>query len=122
MDRLVNWIEIPAADFERACGFYGSLLDAPLQRMPLGDAWYGLFPTKDRANAGAVVASAHHQPGTHGVTIYLDGGGDLDRVLRRVEPLGGRVVLQKTWLGEEAGFVGLFMDPEGNRIGVHSTL
>jgi predicted enzyme related to lactoylglutathione lyase len=38
----------------------------------------------------------------------------------RVVPAGGRVVLEKTFLADEAGYLGMFFDTEGNKIGLQS--
>jgi len=53
-------------------------------------------------------------------TIYLDGGKDLDVVLGKVEKAGGKVTLKKMFLSNEAGYIGMFMDSEGNNIGLHN--
>ncbi len=52
--------------------------------------------------------------------IYLNGGDDLNRVLSRVEAAGGTVLVEKTYLSPEAGYIGLFLDTEGNRIGLQN--
>jgi len=57
-------------------------------------------------------------PGAIGVTVYLDGGDDLDSILSKVKTAGGKVILPKTHLNKEAGWIGLFSDTEGNRIGL----
>lgn len=45
--------------------------------------------------------------------------GDLNTMIDRVEPAGGRVTMAKT--GDEAsGYVAFFTDTEGNRVGLHS--
>jgi predicted enzyme related to lactoylglutathione lyase len=59
-------------------------------------------------------------PRTDGVVIYLNGGNDLSTPLSRVEKAGGKVLLNKTFLSNEAGHVAYFKDSEGNRIGLHS--
>jgi hypothetical protein len=41
--------------------------------------------------------------------------------LSRVEKAGGKVLLNKTFLSEEAGHIAFFTDTEGNKIGLHST-
>jgi predicted enzyme related to lactoylglutathione lyase len=51
--------------------------------------------------------------------IYLDAGEDLTPVLGRVEPAGGKVVVPKTSIGEH-GAIAVFIDSEGNRVGLHS--
>jgi hypothetical protein len=54
-----------------------------------------------------------------GTTVYLDGGNDLSVPLGRVESAGGTVILPKTSIGNN-GFIALFIDTEGNKIGFHS--
>jgi predicted enzyme related to lactoylglutathione lyase len=39
-------------------------------------------------------------------------------VLSRVPAAGGQVIMEKTYTGEVAGYVGMFQDSEGNRIGL----
>lgn len=55
-----------------------------------------------------------------GTTVYLDGGDDLSLHLGRIESAGGKVILPKTAIGENRGFIALFIDTEGNKVGFHS--
>lgn len=118
MRHLVNWVEIPVQEMPRAREFYGAVFGVELQTMSMGNAVYAIFPTDDRFNAGALVKSDDHRPGSDGVGIYLDGSPDLSALLDRVRRAGGKVVLEKTYLGKDAGNIGLFLDTEGNRIGL----
>ena len=119
MEHLVNWIEIPVSDLNRAVKFYTAILDVTgFTRMEMGGNDYALFPTNDRFNAGTLVKGDFYKPSADGVTIYLDGGNDLSVVLNRVAKAGGTVVMEKTFLGNEAGHVGMFIDSEGNKIGL----
>ena len=120
MQHLVNWIEIPAEDIERAKTFYGKILGVQFHDMAIGPINYALFPVDDRHNCGALAQGENYAPGTGGPVIYLDGGKDLDMILSRVKSAGGSVALKKTFLGDQAGFIGMFMDSEGNRIGLHN--
>ena len=121
MKHLSNWIEIPVADMDRARAFYGKILQADLPPvMDLAGNQYSLFPSEDRFNCGALARGEGYVPSAQGVTVYLDGGDDLDHVLSRVKKAGGTVVLPKTYLGKDAGHIGLFLDTEGNRIGLQS--
>ena len=61
-----------------------------------------------------------YAPSTQGVVVYLNGGNDLSAALGRVEKAGGKVLLKKTFLSEQAGHIALFKDSEGNKIGLHS--
>jgi hypothetical protein len=120
MQHLVNWIEIPTTDIARAKTFYGAILGVAFHDMAIGPTRYAIFPAEDRHNCGALAQGANYKPGMSGPTIYLDGGKDLDNVLSRVEKAGGKVTLKKMFLSDEAGFIGMFMDSEGNNIGLHN--
>lgn len=85
------------------------------------DMQMAMFPEDQEAVSGAVIgASENHQPGANGPRVYLNGGNDLSTILDRVEPAGGTVIVPKTEISPEHGFFGLFADPEGNMIGLHS--
>jgi predicted enzyme related to lactoylglutathione lyase len=120
MNHLANWIEIPVSNMKRAVSFYGELLNLELNEMKLGPNDYALFGVKDTFNTGALVQGDGYVPNTNGTIVYLNGGKDLSEVLARVESAGGQVLLDKTFLSKEAGYVGYFTDTEGNKIGVHS--
>lgn len=121
MKRLINWIEIPVSNLERAVAFYGKVAGGIVfQKMSLGEFDYALFPSQDKFNTGALVKSEFSKPSAEGVIIYLDGGNDLSQILDRVQEAGGSVIMEKTYLGPEAGFVGMFIDSEGNRIGLQN--
>ena len=50
----------------------------------------------------------------------MNGGEDLNQVLNRVESSGGRVLLPKQQINEDAGYFALFIDSEGNKLALHS--
>jgi uncharacterized protein len=119
MKHLINWVEIPAKDFNRAKEFYNTILGGvSFQEMPMGDAHYALFPSEDKFNAGAIVQGPHHIPSSDGIVIYFDGGKDMNTILSKVDKAGGEVIMPKTFTGKEAGYLGMFVDTEGNKIGL----
>ena len=120
MDHLLNWIEIPVSNMKRAVSFYGELLGLELNEMKLGPNDYALFTVKDRFNTGALVKGEGYIPSKEGAAVYLNGGKDLSKVLARVARAGGKVLLEKTFLSKEAGYIGHFQDTEGNKAGLHS--
>lgn len=120
MDHLSNWIEIPVFDMERAKKFYSVLLEVGLNGMRLGGNDYALIDVKDRFNTGCLVKGDGYVPSMQGIVVYLNGGDDLSAVLARVTNAGGKVLLAKTFLSKEAGHIALFMDTEGNKVGLHS--
>ena len=119
MEHLINWVEIPVTDIERAKQFYSSVLGGIIFRdMDAGDTRYALFPASDRFNCGALVQGPYYTPSRDGIGIYLDGGKDMSTILEQVVPAGGQVLMPKTHTGMEAGYIGMFLDTEGNKIGL----
>ena len=121
MEHLLNWVEIPVTNMKRAIRFYRELLKVDVQEMKLGENDYALFAIKNNFNTGCLVKGPGYVPRTDGVVVYLNGGDDLSTPLSRVEKAGGKVLLNKTFLSEEAGHIAYFKDTEGNKIGLHST-
>ncbi|BDU26914.1 VOC family protein [Flavobacterium sp. GSB-24] len=121
MVNTLNWFEIPATDFERAKTFYSKVLDAQITQDPNTDMQYAYLPSDPQKGAfgGAIARGENFVPAVTGTTVYLDGGHDLSVPLCRVESAGGRVILPKTSIGDN-GFIALFIDTEGNKVGFHS--
>lgn len=98
MKHLINWVEIPALDIERAKRFYSKILGGiSFTDYPMPDARYkySLFPSEDSFNAGALVQSPDHTPSADGVVVYLDGEKDMDKILNEVKNAGGRLSCTK---------------------------
>lgn len=122
MVNTLNWFEIPATDFARAKAFYATVLDAQIHEDPNPNMQYAYLPSDPQKGGfgGAIAAGENFVPAMTGTTIYLDGGNDLSIPLGRVERAGGTVILPKTDIGENRGFIALFIDTEGNKVGFHS--
>ena len=119
MVSTLNWFEIPSTDFARAKAFYAKVLDVNIQDDP--NRHYAYLPSNSTQDAfgGAIGYGENFIPSITGTTIYLDGGNDLSVPLSRVEKAGGKVILPKTAIGAN-GFIALFIDTEGNKVGFHS--
>lgn len=120
MKSVVSIFEIPAADISRAIEFYQSILDIKIERVDFLDIQMGLFPSEDQIVFGVIIQGEGYIPSSEGVTIYLDGGDDLQVILDKVEAMGGRIIVPKSLHADESGFFGIFVDTEGNRLGLHS--
>lgn len=120
MKQVINWFEIPAADFDRAVTFYENVFATKLRREDMNGMRLGIFPYEAPGPSGAICKMANLQPGPDGTLIYLDAGPDVSEVLARVWDNGGKVVLDKTLVTDDIGYIGAFIDSEGNRVGVHS--
>ena len=124
MDNAISWFEIPATDLDRAQKFYEAIFVITLNPMDTPNIKMRMFPLDDMMTGvgGAVVDSGgfHKPSATDGVLIYLNGNPDVQNVLDKVEKAGGKIMVPKTEISPEYGFMGVFMDTEGNRIGLHS--
>ncbi len=120
MKQVINWFEIPAADFDRAVTFYENVFATKLRREDMNGMRLGIFPYETPGPGGAVCQMPKLQPGPDGTLIYLNAGADVAPVLERVKANGGKVVLDKTLITDDIGYIGVFIDSEGNRVGVHA--
>lgn len=124
MQHAISWFEIPSTDLDRATAFYEAIFQVKLIPMDIAQIRMRMFPVDDPMTGigGAVVhADGFYQPSaTDGPLIYLNANPDVQAVLDRVEAAGGQVLVPKTQISEEHGYMGIFLDPEGNRIGLHS--
>lgn len=123
-ENIINWFEIPTHDILRAKKFYETVFDIEMAQMEMGGIPMAFFPMDetDEQVSGGLIQNEHYQPGHGGVVIYLNGNPDLSVPLSRVHDAGGRVVLPKTLISEEVGYMAFFMDTEGNKIALHSSL
>ena len=80
----------------------------------------GVFPYEDQVVTGVIMQTENDKPSADGVTIYLNGGDDLQPILDKVEANGGQIILPKTAHADESGFFALFLDSEGNKMGLNS--
>ena len=116
----VVWFEIPAADMDRACQFYETVLATNLPRAQFGPAPIAVFPYEEPAISGCITQSEGIAPGALGSQIYLNANPSLDDVLERVVPAGGKIVVPRPALPPGMGFCARIQDTEGNTIGLHA--
>ncbi|MBX2973883.1 MAG: VOC family protein [Flavobacteriales bacterium] len=114
----ISWFEIPAYDMPRAATFYNTIYNMQMEVVHNGDFVMAYFPA-DKGIGGALIQGPGCHPNDTGVLIYLNAGGDMDSILARIEVAGGRIIMPKTLIGEQAGFFALFIDSEGNRLALH---
>jgi predicted enzyme related to lactoylglutathione lyase len=120
MKNAINWFAIPAADFNRAVKFYNAVFDFNLQVTQMGGADIAFFPVEDGGIGGHISKSDTFKPSENGPLLYLNGGDDLQKLLDRVESAGGKITYPKTQITPEIGYMGIIIDSEGNRVGLHS--
>jgi len=107
-------------DFERAVNFYQNVFGVASHRDELDGRRMGIFPFEPSTTGGCVCEASAAQPRRYGPRIYLDARGDLAALLSQVEALGGLVVMGRTRVNDNIGDIGVFIDTEGNRMGVQA--
>lgn len=120
MNSYISIFEIPATDFERALKFYQSILNIKIEPMEFEGMQMGLFPFENQSIIGSIIKGDGYNPSPDGVTIYLNGGENLQTILDKVEPNEGKIIVPKSPHADESGFFAIFLDAEGNKIGLHS--
>ena len=120
MNSLVSIFEIPANDMPRAIGFYENILGVAIEEMAYSGTEMGLLPYENQMVTGVIIKGEGYQPSANGVLLYLNGGDNLQVVLDKVAANGGKIVVPKTPHADESGFFAIFLDSEGNRMGLHS--
>lgn len=119
MKHLINWVEIPVTNLEKAKKFYDTVFGGIVfHDMDQNGNKYAIFPSKDPFNTGALVQGEYYKPSSDGICIYMDGGKNLNNILKHVEKAGGQIIMPKTYTGKNAGYIGVFLDSEGNKIGL----
>jgi predicted enzyme related to lactoylglutathione lyase len=120
MNSFISLFEIPATDIPRAVNFYQAILDVNIEKMEMPGMEMGIFPYEGQMVTGVIMKGEGFKPSANGVTIYLNGGDNLQTILDKVEKNGGKIVVPKTAHADESGFFALFLDTEGNKLGLNS--
>jgi predicted enzyme related to lactoylglutathione lyase len=118
----LNWFEIPVADINRAKKFYETIFSVKMMDMGemMGMKMVG-FPAEmgNGKASGGLAQSAMHKPSQDGAVVYLNANPSIQMVIDRIEKAGGKVVMPKTQISPEIGFMSFFIDSEGNKVGLH---
>ncbi|UYQ94423.1 VOC family protein [Chitinophaga horti] len=120
MRNFVSIIEIPAADLQRAIRFYKTILAVDIEEAQMGDVKMGVFPASEGTVNVVLAQGPDYEPTTSGSVLYLDAGDDLQTILDKIEPSGGQLLVPKTPISPEMGYFAMFIDSEGNKLGLHS--
>jgi predicted enzyme related to lactoylglutathione lyase len=120
MKSHISIFEIPATDISRAVNFYQVILSIAIEKMDIPGMQMGVFPYEGQMVTGVIIKAEGYQPSAAGVTIYLNGGDNLQVILGKVERNGGKILVPKTRHADESGYFAMFLDSEGNKLGLHS--
>ena len=83
------------------------------------DTAIGAQPKRPRTTVAADASKAS-APKTTVEPKNVNANPDVQTILDRVEAAGGKILVSKTEISPEHGYMGVFVDTEGNRIGLHS--
>lgn len=118
----LNWFEIPVADMQRAKHFYQVVFSMHMNETEMMGMQMAFFPYENGSGkaSGALVKSENHKPSSEGAIVYLNANPSMDELLEKIESMGGKVLLPKTQITPEVGYMAFFTDTEGNRVALHS--
>ena len=114
--RNVVHVEIPAENPEALGNFYRDLFGWEIQHSP--ELNYTMWADGSGSGGGFPAVSADTPAGR--VLVYID-SEDIDADMKRVEELGGTVVLPKMEI-PGTGWFGIFKDPTGNHLAVYTSM
>ena len=110
----ICYLEIPAPDLKKAVAFYSRVFNWKIDISSMGGD-YGMFKTGEIWGG----FDPKKQPSDKGIVLYIS-VKDIPAALKEITSAGGNVVKEKTEIGDDYGFYGLFKDPNGNQVGVWS--
>ncbi|MFT4071265.1 MAG: VOC family protein [Dysgonamonadaceae bacterium] len=122
MKALVAFFEIPAVDFDRAIKFYETVLGVELSAMDFGQEKMAFFPEENGQCPGAISWAEKDNllPSENGVLISLR-VENMEQAINSIQRLGGKIRIPKTKIeAENRGYFAVFLDCEGNRVGLYS--
>ena len=118
---MVGWFEIPVSDMDRAKAFYEAVFNVQIAVQDFGGILMGWFPFVEgkEGAAGTLIKQESYIPSQEGTLVYFM-SDDVQNELDRVEQAGGKIYQPKTEISPEHGFMGVFIDTEGNRVALHA--
>lgn len=120
MNNLISIVEISVTEFARAVKFYQTVLGISIEEMEMDGNQMGVLPNEEGAVNVVLIKGNDYKPTTDGAILYLNAGIDLQPILDKVAQNGGQVIVPKTEISPEMGYFALFIDTEGNKLGLHS--
>lgn len=131
MKNPIVHFEIPADNVERAIEFYTKTFDWKIEKMDMptdsstgGDPYYAVRTTETdeknmikkpgAINGGLMKRKGKGQPFMNYISV-----ASIDESLKTITENGGTIMLPKTEIMKDMGWIAAFMDTEGNMMGLH---
>lgn len=118
----IRWFEIAAADLDRAFQFYDAVFPGRVRMGTFGGDSLILFDADFEQGAevgGSVVSRPDFVPNPNGPLLYLSTTEPIRKANERIQHAGGKLLVPLLDLGK-FGFATIFIDSEGNRLGILS--
>ncbi len=116
----VGWFDIYVSNLDRAKKFYEMVFNTELVDLPIERGKQSLFPfDREGPNiSGALVEKVDMIANGNNTIVYFE---TVDCIAEesKIEKAGGKIIKSKMSIGE-FGFISIFIDTEGNTIGLHS--
>lgn len=120
----LNWFEIPVAETARAKKFYETILDIQMETQEMMGLEMTFLPYDMEGQSGkvsgALVKGDMYKPGMDGAIVYLNANPSIQTVIDKIEGAGGQVIMPRTQISEDIGYMAFFIDSEGNRMALHA--
>jgi uncharacterized protein len=116
----VGWFDLHVANLDRAKKFYEAVFNVKRTDAPIEWGKQSFFPFNPESHdiSGALVEKEDFVPSNNNTVIYFETEDNTSEE-QRIEEAGGKVVQPKMNIGE-FGFISIFIDTEGNTVGLHS--
>src|SRR5580700_9391543 len=109
----ISWFEIPTTDLSRAQKFYENIFDIEMIPLDSPHIQMRMFPIENMMNVGGALTfnPEFYKPSTtDGPLVYLNANPDVQQVLDRIENAGGKILVPKTQISPEYGYMAVFID------------
>ena len=116
MDHKLDWMEIAAADMDKAAQFYSDVFG--WQMMDFAEGYKVFIPSQDSLCGGIRQIEPDKAEGTPAVIAYVE-VADIDAKLQEIEAAGGNVEVPRFEVSPEVGWVAFFRPPGGVMVGLH---
>jgi predicted enzyme related to lactoylglutathione lyase len=120
MSNKIMWLELASTDIPASGKFYGDLFGWPIVRDEQMDYTMTAFEGEQVGIGFSPVGDDPASEAEGSVLVYVD-VADVDATIARAKELGAPILLDKTEI-PTVGWMAIFGDPGGNRIGVMQSM
>jgi uncharacterized protein len=113
----IGWFELYVNDFEKSKDFYSILFGWEFNLSQSTSSPYWNIFTGEGSLGGGLMKKAAPEHSGQSVVLYVE-TDNIEASLDKAVSLGGKVIMKRTLINENAGSFGLFSDIDGNVIGL----